>query len=486
MTTNLSTVTIKTVTLDSVTQVEVEIITYGQYSAAVGTLTITKPWSSVQPDPSGSTIGSATTWISPSSNSSGTPFSSPGTPPDSSGSFHSSPTGIPSNSFLSSNSAVFSTPTDSQETHDFTSQATTPSHTTATTSQMTSHTTIRPLSQTHPPTSTSSTGIKDSAIPRGVSSSAVAGIAIACLVAGAVLAALAGLWLLRRRNRDRSQPESTPVAYHAVGKGDSGEIAQEKFQLGRLLDPTPDNQLSTELRSLDHSIRQHVESHYHLQANSLTSETLVQALRDLGLEQGFPIPSSQLASLALDPATRYIALRHFIAQTAFSSVSIDRGWPVSLLPSPVTSLMSAMPPVENHHGSQEALAVALTKWRFLSAFLLHPRRSDRSPLSPTEEVSTHQAQQLAMALNTFLEHFMAGDREARYEQENHLREVIAEIATFGYVVLSQPSEHRFIFDARGRRNDLVVCPGLEKISDEEGHRLLNLAHTIVAPVVESI
>jgi hypothetical protein len=105
---------------------------------------------------------------------------------------------------------------------------------------------------------------------------------------------------------------------------------------------------------------------------------------------------------------------------------------------------------------------------------------------PSEDVSTHQAQQLAIALNKFLEPFsIADDRESRYEQENHLREVIVECATFGYLLFSQPSEFEFCFEQSGKQNSIVTSPGLDKTTNEQGKRL-RPPHRLVAPVVESI
>lgn len=118
--------------------------------------------------------------------------------------------------------------------------------------------------------------------------------------------------------------------------------------------------------------------------------------------------------------------------------------------------------------------------------MLHPNRSQRTPLIPSEDTSTQEALKLTVSLNRFLEPFISEDREDRYEQENHLREVIAECATFGYVLLSQPYEYRFQFGSEGELNTIIVCPGLEKVTDEKGHRNQPPVPQIVAPVVESI
>lgn len=133
-----------------------------------------------------------------------------------------------------------------------------------------------------------------------------------------------------------------------------------------------------------------------------------------------------------------------------------------------------------------AVNTAFTKWRQLSAFLLHPSRSDRTPLLPSEDTNTQQAQQLTVALSTFLEPFaLANDRESRYEQENHLREVIVECAHFGYVLFSQPSEYKFRYESDGRSNGIVVSPGLEKITDEAGRRYPS-PEILAPPLVEAI
>jgi hypothetical protein len=104
---------------------------------------------------------------------------------------------------------------------------------------------------------------------------------------------------------------------------------------------------------------------------------------------------------------------------------------------------------------------------------------------PTEDVSTQQAQQLAVLLNRFLATFVAGSRDEQYEQENHLREVIVQCATFGYLLFSQPSEYQFRYDCDNKQNGVVVWPGLRKISGEDGVRY-DFPQSLVAPVIESI
>lgn len=272
-----------------------------------------------------------------------------------------------------------------------------------------------------------------------------------------------------------------------------------------LLDSTPDTEISGEMRNLSILIQQHVENNYHLKPVHQSSSTLAKALMNLGIPQIGQLSCNNLAQLSVRPATRYFALQHVISKIAFESTSVFGGTSVSLLPAFVTSFARAVPPVEKHRGSSEgkivlysmrvafntdynatAFSTAMTKWRQLSAFLLHPHRSDRTPLVPSEDVGTQQAQQLAVALNTFLESFIvAVDHESHYEQENHLREVIVECATFGYLLFSQPSEFRFQFDNDRKHDGLVISPGLERVTDERGRRL-PAPQRLVAPVIQDL
>ncbi|KAI1773622.1 hypothetical protein F4818DRAFT_96181 [Hypoxylon cercidicola] len=319
-----------------------------------------------------------------------------------------------------------------------------------------------------------------------LSRGATAGIAVGCAIAGLVVGIIAGCFLFRRRRR-----QGPEIGYHTAQLGSQEkpvqEIPTDRLELDQfLLDSSPDAEIRTELRSLNHLLQQHVENNYHLRPVSRNADELSQTLLQLGLGQGGTMTTAKLASLSLDPTHRHNAIQHVIAKVVFASIAFNEPSPFSLLPQPVSSFVSMIPAVEGRRGNTEAVNIALTRWRQLSAFLLHSERSDRTPLTPPEEVSTHKAQQLAMSLNAFLEPFVAEGREERYEQENHIREVIAECATFGYHLFSEPSEYRFRFEDGVSPFNIVVCPGLDRISDEEGRRYPPPAQPIVAPVVESI
>ncbi|KAI3337562.1 hypothetical protein HD806DRAFT_476990 [Xylariaceae sp. AK1471] len=361
--------------------------------------------------------------------------------------------------------------------------------TTPTTSPSENIPATQPTSTAAQTTSTSGTSVPiphTSLKSSGLSNGAIAGVAIATAIVGGLLGLIAGLLFARRGKKHRSPPEYVAYADREKEPATS-PTTTDALQLDQfLLDSKPDTTIASELRSLGHLIQQHVESHYHLQPVQLESSRLRQPLSDLGIERGSAPAIARLASLAHEPRTRLNAIRYVIAKAVFESTVIGGSTCVSLLPAMVSGLGSSIPPVEDHIGSHEATELAITRWRQLSAFLLHTNRSQRTPLAPSEDVSTVRAQELTVALNRFLEPFISRDREERYEQENHLREVIAECATFGYVLFSQPTEYRFRFDSNGGLNTIVVCPGLDKIIDGEGRRYQSPVPQIVAPVVESI
>ncbi|KAI1093251.1 hypothetical protein F5B19DRAFT_491583 [Rostrohypoxylon terebratum] len=342
------------------------------------------------------------------------------------------------------------------------------------------------------PSSTNAAHLAASNSNSGISPGAAAGIAIGCAAAGLILGAIAGFLFWRPKS------QGSKSRYHVASYASQEKplrsltpyatpVPMDKLQLEQfLLDSTPDTAMGAEMRSLGQLIQQHVETCYHTLPVSRSEEALTSILIHLGLDQNSTMSAARLASLAVDPRTRYNAIQHVISRVTFASVTFDGASRFSLLPQPISSFVSQVPATESHRGSAEAVDTALTQWRQLSAFLLHPSRSDRTPLAPSEDISTHGAQQLAVALNAFLEPFVSSDRQERYEQENHLREVIVECVAFGYLLFSQPCEYRYRFEGGVRPNYIVVFPGLDKISDEEGHRYPSPVQSIVSPLTELI
>ncbi|KAJ4385146.1 hypothetical protein N0V85_008198 [Neurospora sp. IMI 360204] len=285
----------------------------------------------------------------------------------------------------------------------------------------------------------------------GVSSGAAAGIAVGCLIVGLLLGLAAAFCFFSRRKQrhgghgnvtEVAMTPSKDVSYAQVGSGlknqdDSGMPELKHF----LLDSLSDQELAAELRDRHHLLQQHVENHYHfhpLDATRVNRQSLLAALSQLGLGQaGSEGPSAEtIVSLALDPNTRQIALQHVLSKVIFTSIDPSARSPLSMLPTSVAAFLQSIPPDEQHELRRQldsqASTLALHWWRVLSAFLLHPQRSQRTALTPSDAALAPQAAALAQALNRFLRYFVEDSDTARFQQESHLREVIVECAKFGF------------------------------------------------------
>lgn len=156
-----------------------------------------------------------------------------------------------------------------------------------------------------------------------------------------------------------------------------------------------------------------------------------------------------------------------------------------MLPVPVAALLQTMPAADRQSEhtkrgkrassrtthlptfmltTEIATTHALSNWRRLSAFLLHPDPSQRTSLPVSETVVSSQAQALTGALNTFLDNFVSSSDASG--QREHLQLVIIECTKLGYVLFSHPSDWRFVHEAG--RGSVVVCAGLEKLGQWGG------------------
>ncbi|KAK3994856.1 hypothetical protein QBC44DRAFT_321384 [Cladorrhinum sp. PSN332] len=333
----------------------------------------------------------------------------------------------------------------------------------------------------------------------------VAGVAIGCLLAGALIGFFIALFLYRRRQQKQhggdngtyivSSSAAEPKGHHSVPPPapakDSG-IQLDKF----LLDATPDNEVARELHALGSLIQQHVENNYHLYPIKADPRQLALALKQLGVDDGqhsgigggSSLSAETIAAFAIEPQTRHVALQHVISHVLFSSIDAGSRSRLSMLPAPVAAFLQSVAPAEGGKSNEEASTLALHQWRVLSTFLLHPARSQRTTLPPSDSSVAAQAAGLANALDTFLGYFVSGDSG---QQKAHLQAVIAETTKLGYVLLSQPSDWRFVHNDgqqhSGGRNGAVavVCAGLVKMTSRDGSRYAAPLQ-VVAPVVVQV
>jgi hypothetical protein len=205
----------------------------------------------------------------------------------------------------------------------------------------------------HTTSPSSAVSVDESATPT-ISPGAAAGIAVGSIIFGLIVGGLAALFLLRRKPHRRPQPEFLPMQYDGREKSLPTAPLGDRLHLEQfLLDSNPDSEIVSEFRSLGHLTQSHVEDHYHLRPVQRNVNTLTQLLADLGLGQGAILTPESLASLALDPRTRFVALQHIISRVTFQSATLNNSSPISLLPPVAKALTQNMPPIEEHRGSPE-------------------------------------------------------------------------------------------------------------------------------------
>lgn len=143
-----------------------------------------------------------------------------------------------------------------------------------------------------------------------------------------------------------------------------------------------------------------------------------------------------------------------------------------------------MPPYEKHLGNSEgiipghsreadtspltsslAIFVALTRWRQTTAVLLNPSRSKRGVIGSEDTSIKPRVTQLTQEMDKFLRAFVGEN----YRQKEHPQDVVLECAKLGYLISSQPADFTWSFGS-GVGKEIVVCPGLDKVSDSQGVR----------------
>ena len=164
---------------------------------------------------------------------------------------------------------------------------------------------------------------------KNVSGGAAAGIAIACLIAGALIALLV-LFLLGKFGRKKRGTGSSLGGY-ANEKGPSVGVREvgfsdASFVESNLPQPVEDNAVITEVGVLRDRISGHVKSYYDLSTPGLTAAA--SAIDALGLR----VPTPRLLALLADPNSRAAALQYLISATIISRCELGSDPNESFLP----------------------------------------------------------------------------------------------------------------------------------------------------------
>ncbi|KAH7267893.1 uncharacterized protein BKA55DRAFT_501186 [Fusarium redolens] len=306
---------------------------------------------------------------------------------------------------------------------------------------------------------------------------AVAGIAIGCLFAG-IFVGICFAWLLQRFTKSRPRHRRAIRVVRAPKNPDtdspgSMESSDNKIKVENfILQATPDREVVGLLQRLEVIMEQHIENYYHIKPIDIGVSVLAEQLTNLGISQdssGFE--AEAVAKWCLHPASRRLALQHVVSHVLFNSIDCNSRNGISLLPGPAINFLRSIRSIDKSREDFNVMSVVLTKWRTLSALLLHPNPSERTPLEVSERAVRHQAEELVKELDPFLHCFVTPDQDNLQKQRHHMHSIIVEAAKLGYALLSHTSDWRFIYKDISTPRAVVLCIGLQKLSHRDGRRL---------------
>ncbi|RKK21982.1 hypothetical protein BFJ63_vAg9030 [Fusarium oxysporum f. sp. narcissi] len=306
---------------------------------------------------------------------------------------------------------------------------------------------------------------------------AVAGIAIGCLFAG-IFVGICFAWLLQRFTKRRPRHRRAIRIVRAPKNPDtdspgSMESSDNKIKVENfILQATPDREVVGMLQRLEVIMEQHIENYYHVKPIDIGVSVLADQLTNLGISQdssGFE--AEAVAKWCLHPASRRLGLQHVVSHVLFNSIDCNSRNGISLLPGPAINFLRSIRSIDKSREDFNVMSVVLTKWRTLSALLLHPNPSERTPLELSERAVRHQAEELVKELDAFLHCFVTPDQDNLQKQRHHMYSIIVEAAKLGYALFSHTGDWRFIYKDMGTPRAVVLCVGLQKLSHRDGRRL---------------
>ncbi|KAH6638769.1 hypothetical protein C7974DRAFT_329428 [Boeremia exigua] len=316
-------------------------------------------------------------------------------------------------------------------------------------------------------TTTTSTPMNDEKSV-GLSGGSVAGVAIGCLIAGALIAGLV-LWVCRSRRTSKriDHNETSAIALISPEKGPlthtksiTGSLAIVDVD-GALPQPLEDQAISGEITKISSLIKNHVQSYYH---NKVVNLGLIDLDDITALGKVLPFPARKLSALLDDPATREVALRFCIAWAIISRIQSHGTSADSLLPPEVCTPMRE---IMNANDKSKAHVLRSARWRVTTAELLHTTYVSDAFASSDPRGAT--IRKLSFILENVLKPF-ADSRINDDERKRNLVELLKRSAMFAFTLFSQPST--WTFDWREEQSvesgEFCIFPALVQLTNEIG------------------
>ncbi|KAF1926301.1 uncharacterized protein M421DRAFT_422991 [Didymella exigua CBS 183.55] len=303
--------------------------------------------------------------------------------------------------------------------------------------------TQRSVSPSKTPTVSPTEAGSNSTIPtgrKGLEAGPVAGVAIGMLFAGALIAGVIFLFLLRRQKKRRA----TSTTAHS---------RQHSSYTER--NPAEDDAITGDLSKIRDNIKNHVRTYYHSGPISATNLNEA-AIRDIAALTG--TSAALIVKTLADSLTRDNALRLIVGSVILPRCTGERS--PSLLPNDVAALAASIP-ASNENNSQSVL---FSKWKSVTAVLLQQQYGKQGQDPDRAEAF----QDTVASLDSILAPFIKGNVDGRQRRKN-LDMILTRAANFAFLLFAQPGT--FCFDFASHQGGLTVFPSLVQTVGDRGQPL---------------
>ncbi|KAF2267228.1 hypothetical protein CC78DRAFT_541885 [Lojkania enalia] len=292
----------------------------------------------------------------------------------------------------------------------------------------------------------------------GVSGGAVAGIAIACLIAGAATGAAILFLLFRRKRKTQIQTYQQRHIPYIDGAATSEkrpavvDTAVSSNVDHFLPQPVEDDAITKELSRIRDNIKNHVRSYYHYEP---IRQGDINASMLGGLAAATGLQNTVLIDLISNPSTRSGTIRLFIAWIALSRC--DGNTLPNFLPDELAPLAVAIPGKDATNSVQSTL---YSKWKTITGALLQQKY--RNQAVDTTRATAQAIAQIDAFLAPLLQQSIDGGQRRR-----NLEMILSRAAHLAFLLFSQPGSYRF--DYAPSRGKPVIFPALLQVIDDQAH-----------------
>jgi hypothetical protein len=187
---------------------------------------------------------------------------------------------------------------------------------------------------------------------KATSSAEIAGIAVACIIGGALLASLAFFFLSKFRARKSkgysNEDYGSPMEGYSqdLKKGTTVTMSIPEKSAAAIVEthlpqPKEDNAIIGDFSKLKNKLDGHVQTFY--QTGPANDQAAAQALAQV-LGDRSPIPTARLLGLLSNPNSRPVVLRSALAWIIVSRIGVDSNPTDTFLPAQVTGAVHNLPP----------------------------------------------------------------------------------------------------------------------------------------------